>query len=65
MRDDRRIVRLVLASQKITAREVKEQLQLHVGLEIIGQRLHKANLFGLLEKVKLVWIQFSYNGVGK
>ena len=51
-RDDRRIIRLVHANPKTTAREIKEQLQLNVRLEIVRTRIHEANLFGRIARNK-------------
>lgn len=50
--DDRKIVKLVQANSKTTARKVKEQLQLNVKLENVWKTLHKANFFGQVARNK-------------
>ena len=50
-RDDR-IIRLVHANSKTTAREIKEQLQLNIRSKILRTRLNEANLFGRVARNK-------------
>ena len=52
-RDDRRIVRLVQENAKTTVREIKEQLQLNVGLKTIKTRLREAILSDQIARNKL------------
>ena len=51
-RDDRRYIRLVHANPKTTAGEIKEKIQLNVGLETVRTRLHEANFFGRIARNK-------------